>query len=147
MTIPTSIQPGTTIEWTEYHSDYLPADGWKLKLVVLDGTNDPHNFISTPDGENHKITISAVESGNFSPNTAAHYRTYINSGDDSIVHQVDKGTIKIEVNFLSAGANTDPRSDAEIALHNISEYLKNPNSVASQSYNINNRSMSSIPIP
>lgn len=132
--IPSTINQGDSLNWTESESDYLASDSWVIGYnLVMDGNRI--NFESTADGDSHSLDLTVLITSLWQPGSYVFQR-YATDGTDRVT--LNNGTVEIKRDFLTAG---DERSHAQKALDSILAVLEGRATIDQEEYSIAGRSL------
>lgn len=127
--IPPRLVSGDTIDWLLAAPAYPASAGWQLSVRLVGPALI--TLGSTPDGDMHRITVSATASSAYA---AGLYRTHtVVEHTDGRRHSLDSGQIKILANPAAATPG-DARSPAQKTLDELkaaySQYLSTSGHIA-----------------
>jgi hypothetical protein len=135
--VPDSVTAGDTVQWKISLPDYLATDGWVLKYKFVK-TSGGFAVVSTADGDDHLVNVSAVTSAGWTSGTYS-YQAYVD-GVDSQRFTVDTGTIIVKPNIAAEAAGYDNRTPAKKLLDNLDVMFAEYGSKAyQQEYEFNGR--------
>ena len=137
--IPSVINQGDSLDWTESESDYLASDGWVIGYNLV-SSSVRINFESTADGDDHSLDLTVATTTAWTPGNYS-YQRYATDGTERVT--LNNGTVEIKRDFLTAG---DERSHAQICVDNIQAVLENRATIDQESYTINGRSLTRMSI-
>jgi len=73
MSTPTTFRAGDSVSWSESLPDHRPADGWSLKYRLLWSTGNA-TFNATASGDEHSVSLTSIDTANWSPGSATLVR-------------------------------------------------------------------------
>lgn len=138
---PTEIVAGDTVEWTKVLADY-PASAWALKYRIV-GQGIAKEIAASADGDAYAITIPAADTAAIQADVTARLFGYVESGVEK--HTVYDDRLRIKPNPRTASV-TDLQSHAERAIAALEARIEDRLTADIESYSINGRSVSKIPI-
>lgn len=139
-TEPTEVTAGDTVKWTRTLSDY-PAGTWTLSYTLINAASKIA-ITASASGTDHLVSVTPATSAAWSAGLY-DWQAYVTDGTDR--YQVDSGRITVNANY--AGATTlDDRSHVKKTLDAIEAVIEGRASQAQQSYTINGRSLTRIPL-
>jgi hypothetical protein len=140
--VPRDLTAGVTWQWTEYLSDYRPADGWALSYVLVGST-----FLELAEGaeitaaETHwTVKVPAAMSRELQ---AGRYRVAAYVAKDGDRFEVLRGVVALQPNLATL---EDGRSKAERELELVDAAIAKRLPADLESYAINGRQLNHIPI-
>lgn len=118
---PIAVTAGDTITWKRNLSQFPASGGWSLKYSLRGVRGTSFDATSTANGDEHDLTITAAQSGNWQ---AGKYKLagYATNGLER--HTIYEGDLVVKPNLAAADQNTDFRSHAQICLNNIEAVLE-----------------------
>ena len=146
-TEPEKIVAGDRLIWkrTDLHADYANS-AYTLKYSArLEGTGSTEiEITASASGDDYLVEIASAVTANY---TAGTYRwqAYITRTSDAQRLTLDSGTFEVLANRDASTA--DPRSHARIMVEKIESVLEGRAAGDVNSYSINGRSLTKIPIP
>ncbi len=133
---PQSFFAGDTVKWIVGQPDYLPADGWSIRVDLTDASNH-YTKTSTDNGDGrHLIAFTATETAAFA---AGDYTMAVKAVKGSESYTIAHGALTIRPNLSSPA---DARSHVKKTLDMIEAYMENPNYLQAASYSIAGRQLS-----
>jgi len=136
---PASFHAGDTVRWLVDAPDYLPADGWAIK-VNLTNSSATKQITSTDYGDGrHLVTITAAVSASIA---AGDYNLVAAAEDGTDRFSVAVGQITVRPNLTSAA---DGRTHVKKTLDALEAWIESRNPGVAE-YQIAGRSMKYIPI-
>jgi len=138
MNEPKSFTAGDTVTWTESLSDYKASDGWTLKYRLSGPAQI--DLVSTPDGDDHAISITAAGSAVYGAGVYK-FQAYVEKGTER--HTILLGSLEIFQNLtaLEGGAEYDARSHVRIVFDALKAAIEGRATKAQSEVVINNRSI------
>ena len=130
---------------TNLGTDY-PNSSYTLKYSArLEGTGSVEiEVTASASGDDYLVEVASATTANYTVGTY-RWQAYITRNSDSQRLTLDTGTWEVVAN---RDANTaDPRTHAKIMLEKIESILEGRAASDVNSYSINGRSLSKIPIP
>jgi len=139
-TEPTEVTAGDTVKWTRTLSDY-PAGTWTLSYTLVNSASKI-TITASASGTDHLVSVTPATSAAWSAGLY-DWQAYVTDGTDR--YQVDSGRLTIHANY--AGVTTlDDRSHVKKTLDAIEAVIEGRASQSQQSYTINGRSLTRIPL-
>ncbi len=145
-TEPTQIIAGDRLIWkrTDLGTDYANGSYTLKYSARLEGTGSTEiEITASASGDDYLVEIA---SGTTASYTAGHYhwQAYITRNSDSQRLTLDTGTWEVVAN--RDAATTDPRTHARIMVEKIESILEGRADSDVNSYSINGRSLTKIPV-
>ena len=138
---PTAFIVGDTVKWRQSWGDYLPADGWVLKYVFIQG-GDQQEITGTDNGDGtHLITITAAVSALFKTGDY-HYQSYLTKGSER--YTATDGIIVTKANFADKLSGYDARSIVKKTLDGIEALLLGKTNKDVQTASVNGRAITAM---
>jgi hypothetical protein len=144
MNIPTTLQAGDTISWTESSADYPPSGGWTLAFSLQMPDRTPITITGTASGTSYAISVSPSTSKGWLPGTYS-WQAYVYKGTPpAFTDRITLATGEIEIiaDISQATSQNDFRSTARKNYEMITAALSGDGSPYVQSYSIGGRSLS-----
>lgn len=137
MQIPSTLQAGDTLSWTDSLSDYSAADGWTLKYRLAGPSII--DITSSADGAAHAIAVSKTTSANYTP---GRYRwtAYVEDSTSSIT--VATGTVDVLADLRQATGSYEGRSHARRVYEALQAAIEGRASKEQEQLSINGRAVS-----
>lgn len=137
--IASEITQGDSLSWSENETDYPASSSWVVHYVLVNAGNRI-TFNSSADGDKHDFDITTATTSTWRSGEYTFQR-YVTDGTDRVT--LDTGTVTIIKDFAVMG---DRRTHAVKVLESIEAVLENRATVDQESYTINGRSLSRMPI-
>lgn len=137
--IPTSIQAGITAEWSYPLPSHLTESTFEYILQGPAKVTIPTTVV----GGDIEVKVAATTTTNWQ---AGNYQYQLIATNGSDKHLVDSGALTIAPNFADLPAGHDFRSHAQIMLDAINQVLEGRITKDVESYEIDNRKITRIPI-
>lgn len=132
--IPSVINQGDSLDWTESESDYPASDGWVIHYNLVNTSRRIiFNSIADDDAHNFSITTTITDGWQYGE---YNYSRYVTNGTDKTT--LTHGTVEIKKDFTTA---SDQRSHAQKALDSILAVLEKRATLDQEEYSINGRSL------
>jgi hypothetical protein len=112
---PAFLQAGDTVRWKRALADYPASDGWTLKYRFIN-ENGKFDVISTPDGDDHLVHLTAATTANYKPGDYA-WQAYVTKAAER--YTVGTGRLTIRPNLAAMPLGYDARSQARRALEDL----------------------------
>lgn len=141
--LPSTIAAGTTVVYTKAVPDYLPADGWTLKLYIRGAVT--LNKTATVSGTSYVVTLTSTDTATLSAGGYRWAEQVEKAGTPLEVHEIDRGELLVELNLATAAAN-DALTYEEKTLAVIEAKLSGRLTADMESYQIAGRAVSRIPV-
>lgn len=138
--LPDKIGAGLTFDRLVTLAAY-PAPDWTLS-VALRGAGSV-NLTATADGNQHRLTVDAATTGNWSP---GHYWYTARVTDGTNVIEVESGQITVAPDLTLSTDGHDGRTHAQRTLEAIEAVIEKRASLDQERYRINNRELYRTPI-
>ncbi|KAA0014422.1 hypothetical protein F0A17_01875 [Billgrantia pellis] len=138
--IPDSFTAGTTLALTVALTAYPPPE-WSLTLLLRGP--EQRDLTSTPDGTVHAFAVTAADSASWK---AGAYWYSLRATDGTEVHELEDGTLTVELDLASVTAEHDGRTHAERTLAAVEEEIEFRARKDQDSYRINNREWRRTPL-
>jgi hypothetical protein len=137
-----SLVLGGTLNFTTLVPDYLPADGWVLKYVLVPRSAGPAaiTLTATQDADDptlHRIQVAASTTAGWTSGVYS-WASWVQLGSEK--YDLASGVIKFHPDPRTATA-LDTRSDARIALDNVQALLAGRATSGVLSYRIGERQL------
>lgn len=136
---PAEIIAGTSVKWTKYIADYLPADGWTYSIVLVNADGKCTVTGSDNGDGTHLAEIDPTDSADWS---AGEYEWQSYVTDGTAIYLVAVGTMTVVTNYADQSSNYDARSVAKKNLDAINTALINRNDPTIATYSLAGRSLS-----
>lgn len=139
MTIATHITAGDTLSFTESWTDYLPADGWIVRYVLVSATLQIQIDSSDNGDGTHLIAETAANTAAWAAGDYAWQSYAVKVAER---YRLGSGQVVIEPDFAAATSGIDGRSDWQIILDNLLAAYKKLTTTSATvvTVTINNRS-------
>lgn len=150
MNIPTSLRAGDTWSWKDTVSGYqagaLPTD-WVLKYHLRGKDLTSIDIVSTADGTDHAISVTADESSSFTPGSYV-WAAYVERTVTGVLerHTVGSGDVDVLPFLRQATSADDFRSHARKTLAAIDAVMEGRASVDQEQITIAGRSLVRTPM-
>jgi len=146
-TEPETIIAADRLIWkrTDLHADYANSSYTLKYSARLEGTGSTEiEITASASGDDYLVEIASATTASYTAGVY-HWQAYITRDSDSQRLTVDTGTWEVVAN--RDAATTDPRSHARIMVEKIESVLEGRAAADVNSYSINGRSLTKIPIP
>jgi hypothetical protein len=136
--VPTQFRAGDTVRWSRYVAEYLPSDGWTLAYRFTSAAGK----FDVPTAEADPGYLATIAAGDSAAVTPGSY-TWVEfvSGGDGERYTLRQGTCVVLPNLAAQEAGTDQRSQAQIAVDNITSFLAGTATQGVAEYEIHGRSI------
>jgi len=117
MTLPEKITAGDTLTFTEVLADYLPADGWALRYVLVSGSSKI-TIDSTDNGDgSHLVNEDVTTTAGWSDGDYNWQRYAVKGATER--YSIGSGTAEILPNFDAVTDSLDARTEWQTILDNL----------------------------
>jgi hypothetical protein len=145
MNVPSTINAGDKIAWTETLSDY-PATSYSLAIDLRAKDKIPITITATASGTDHAISVlpsvtKLYKSGIY------QWQAYVYQGtgpDYTEKHTIERGTIEILPNLTLFSSSDDARSHVKKVLDSLEAVIEGKATADQLSYSIGGRSISKM---
>jgi hypothetical protein len=138
MSIPTKIQAGDTIAWTDTLADY-PADVWTLEYVLFRFGQSAVKFAGVADGTDHAFAVTPTISAAIAPGEWMWSAHVSNVGGDR--YTIDTGKVTVKPDLAAAVPGSDFRGPAETAYDNVVDAINRLSAREVASITVNGRTV------
>ena len=115
--IPAQITAGDTLRFTDKHSEYMPADGWVLRYVLVSATTKIEiNATDNGDGQ-HLFDVAMADTAGWDDG-AYQWQRYAMKGTAER-HSIGSGSVVILPDFSTAIGGVDARLSWQVVLDNL----------------------------
>lgn len=142
-----SIVAGDTLSFTVTLADYPASAGWTLSYRLTPrAAGSAITFAATASGDDHQVDVDAATTAGWAQGSYTSGAWVSNGGGERYTVASEGGQVVIQPDPSALPAGTDTRSDAEIALANVSALLKGKAGSGVEQYVINGRQLRSYPL-
>jgi hypothetical protein len=134
--IPSTLQAGDTLTWTDSLSDYSAADGWTLKYRLAGPSII--DITGAADGADHSLDVSKTTSANYTPGRYK-WTAYVEKGADSFT--VATGTVEVLADLRQVTGSYEGRSHARRVYEALQATIEGRASKEQEQITINGRAV------
>jgi hypothetical protein len=140
--LPDQFAAGTTVIYRRQLADYLPSNGWTLKVHLAGACVLARTAV--PDGDDFIVTLAAIDTaGDFEPGLYRWVERV--SHPDGEVYQIDQGQVRILPNLAEASCGSD-QEWIEKAIKVLRAHIEGRLPAGMESYQLAGRVVAKMPI-